>query len=118
MTEEKWLPIPGYEGLYEASSLGRVRNKRGNIKAQRLHESAGGWLYLKTDLCKEGKRKTFRIHRLILMAFRGLPKKGQVGRHMGDGDAMNNAIENLEWGTQQENIWDAINAGRRPRGVK
>lgn len=116
--EELWRPIPGYEGLYFASSFGRIRNKCGKIKAQRVHESAGGWLYLKTDLSKDGKRKTFRVHRLILMAFKGLPEKGQVGRHTGDGDTFNNCPENLEWGTQQQNIWDAINDGRRPRGVQ
>ena len=118
---EIWKPIPGYEGIYDASNHGRIRGKGrngkcGKIKAQRVHESAGGWQYLKVDLYKKGKRKTHRVHRLILMAFRGLPRKNQVGRHTGeDGDTFDNRPENLEWGTQQENIWDAINEGRRER---
>ena len=102
---EIWKSIPGYEGLYEASSLGRIRGKCGRIKAQRIHLSAGDYIYLKTDLFKENERKTFRVHRLVLMAFKGMPDNGQVARHL-DSNSINNYPENLEWGTQFENIQD------------
>lgn len=105
---EIWKPIPGYEKQYAASSRGRIRNAKGLIKKQRLHRSAGGWMYRKVDLYKNNKRKTFRVQRLILMTFKGLPPKKIVARHM-DGDTFNNAIENLEWGTQTENLLDFIN---------
>ena len=62
---EIWKKIPGYEGLYWASSMGRVRNAKGVVK--RLQQDKKG--YPRLNLCKHGKVKCFRVHRLVAMAF-------------------------------------------------
>ena len=62
---EIWKKIPGYEGLYWVSSMGRVRNAKGVVK--RLQQDKKG--YPRLNLCKHGKVKCFRVHRLVAMAF-------------------------------------------------
>jgi len=105
---EIWKQIPKYEQKYWASSRGRIKNARGRIMKQRDHESAGAYIYKRIDLCKNNQRKSFRVNRLVLMAFAGYPQKRIVARHI-DGNTFNNNIENLKWGTQTDNILDFIN---------
>lgn len=62
---EIWKKIPGYEGLYWVSSMGRVRSAKGVVK--RLQQDEKG--YPRLNLCKRGKVKCFRVHRLVAMAF-------------------------------------------------
>ena len=60
------------------------------------------------------KPRSIHMHRLVLEAFRGIPKeKGIVGRHLND-VRTDNRLENLEWGTYSDNMNDAYrNGGRR-----
>lgn len=95
---EIWRDIEGYEGLYQVSTWGNVRNSNGNlIKPQK--NSKG---YLRVDLIKDGERKHKRINRLVAMAFipnvYGLP---QVNHK--DGNKENNSYTNLEWTTNEIN---------------
>ena len=62
---EEWRPIVGFEGLYEVSNTGQVRNCRGKLLRQGLNNNG----YLKCVLCKKGKTKTIYIHRLVAQAF-------------------------------------------------
>lgn len=64
--EELWLPIIGYEGLYDVSNLGRIRNSRTN-KILRLGKHRQG--YKLVSLYKNKKEKTLLVHRLVAMAF-------------------------------------------------
>src|SRR5260221_193401 len=76
---ERWLPVVGYEGLYEVSDLGRVRsllrkggNNRwygGDIKRSSLDQA--GYLYVSLSRGGKGSRK--RIHQLVAEAFIGPP---------------------------------------------
>ena len=69
---EVWLPVKDYEGLYEVSSLGRVRNyKTGSILKQRIDKYG----YLRVHLCKNGKDKFPLVSRLVCETFHGLPKE-------------------------------------------
>ena len=45
MSEETWKTIPMYEGLFEASSIGRVRRK-GSEKVKAQHVGSGGYMYV------------------------------------------------------------------------
>ena len=110
---EIWLPIEGYENLYEVSNLGRVRrlesvvngkagSKRkvsGKILKPRTHRTG----YLFVNLCKNGIRRNFFIHRLASAAFNPNPGKKPCVNHL-DENKQNNSVENLEWCTQKENV--------------
>lgn len=107
---EVWKEIPGYEGHYEASSCGRIRSLvmqsgpnlvlRKTPRIKSVYASKGG--YLKTDLSKGNKCRTEYIHRLVLMAFKGVPANSQEGAHL-NGIRSDNRLENLEWTTRAVN---------------
>jgi len=113
---EQWRPIPGYEDHYEASDLGRVRSlprsaSNGRALAGgvlRTHVNSHG--YYSVVLHRDGRPKTLRVHRLVLTAFDRLPREGEVTRHL-DGNQKNNRASNLRWGTQSENVRDAVAQG-------
>lgn len=114
MTEEIWKPIPEYEGIYEASSEGRIRvldrvvtsdrwyghtvfTKRGLVLKQKQAKSG----YMNIGLTKDGKQRTYRVHRLVMAAFHG-PSDLQVN-HINK-VRNDNRLENLEYLTCRENI--------------
>lgn len=74
--------------------------------------------YVSITLCHENKKVTKNIHRLICMAFHGLPPspRDQV-RHL-DGNPQNNCPANLKWGNQIENWQDRIAHGHGMSGEK
>ena len=58
----------------------------------------------------DGKRVTAALHGLVLEAFQGPRPEGLVARHLDD-NPLNNTVENLVWGTQSENVLDAVRNG-------
>ena len=92
-TDEKWLPVPGYEGLYEVSDHGKVRSRK---KVLKEHPMRNG--YYNVSLFKDGKYKAYGIHRLVALAF--IPNREHLPQvNHKDGNKKNNAVENLEWCT-------------------
>lgn len=74
--------------------------------------------YLTISLCHKSKKVTKSIHKLICMAFHGMPpKKNMQVRHL-DGNPKNNLPENLTWGTQEENWQDRRIHGTATVGEK
>lgn len=74
--------------------------------------------YISVSLCHEGKKVTKNVHRLICMAFHGMPEKPTLQvRHL-DGDPQNNRPDNLKWGTQEENWEDRVIHGHGIKGEK
>lgn len=67
-------------------------------------------------LRKDGKRKTFRVHCLIMTVFRGTRPEGMQVCHDPDPDPRNCALDNLRWGTHEENMKDRDRHGRTARG--
>lgn len=65
---EIFKDVPGYEGLYQVSNLGRVKSLHYQ-KEKILKPSEQKWGYLNVHLCKNGKRRTFKIHRLVAESF-------------------------------------------------
>lgn len=110
-----WRQIPGREGYYaskdgEILSFAKSRNKP---RVLQQIVSADGHKYVFTYRDKM-KSKIF-VHRAVLMAWVGLPEDGQVCRHLND-DPADNTLENLCWGTIQDNAQDCIRNGHRPAG--
>lgn len=94
-TDEQWKSITDYEGLYEVSSLGRVKSLKFN-KEKILKPQKDGSGYLQVQLCRNGKMKAFKVHRLVATAFLpnpiGLPEINHK-----DENKINNALNNIEW---------------------
>lgn len=93
---EIWKPIKGYEGLYFISNLSRVKRitPRGKFKERLLYKRQNDAGYWCVSLCKNGKAKCKRVHRLVAEAFIPNPEnKTQVGHK--DETRTNDSIENL-----------------------
>ena len=112
---ERIKPIPDMPGYY-ASNIGKVystwtwggddaKNDTGIFREKLQHKSGVG--YPATIIFIDKKRYPIHIHRLVLLAFRGKPKKGHVCRHL-DGDPFNNNLLNLRWGTHKQNSEDQM----------
>lgn len=103
--KEIWRDIEGYEGLYQVSSLGRVKsfNYRHTCKESILKAGVTSNGYLFVCLYKDGKSKTHRIHRLVATAFIPNPDNLPEVNHK-DEDKTNNACYNLEFCSRQYNM--------------
>ena len=96
---EIWKDIKGYEGLYEISDSGRIRNSRGKI----LKQSIGTSGYYTTHLYNHTKRQTVMAHRLVAKTFVPNPENKREVNHI-NGNKTDNRAQNLEWVTPRENI--------------
>ena len=94
--KEIWKAVPGYEGLYEVSNFGNVKSLKFN-KERILKQGLDGHGYLQIGLCINNKRKTFKTHKLVAMAFLNHIPNGfeQVINHI-DNNQLNNHVDNLE----------------------
>jgi len=95
---EQWRLISGYSN-YEVSSHGRIRNNVSN-KVLKLCENCHG--YFTVCLCKNGKKQTHKVHRLVAEAFIYNPNDKQCVDHI-DRNKQNNYKSNLRFCSYQEN---------------
>lgn len=121
--------MPGYEGLYEVSDLGKVRSldryvrgryglrlSPGRILRQALTGGASPrWC---VALHKDGVGTTRLVHHLVLEAFRGARPPGKYGCH-GPAGPWENAVWNLAWKTGRDNQGaDRVRDGTSNRGER
>lgn len=108
----KWLPVVGYEGIYEVSEYGDVkkiirsrsgRHPRNGIMRTNVNRNGYRCVMLTAE---DGKFKTHKIHRLVAHAFIGDPDALQVNHK--DCNKLNNHYSNLEYVTHSENVQHAI----------
>ncbi|MBQ8626170.1 MAG: NUMOD4 motif-containing HNH endonuclease [Agathobacter sp.] len=107
---ENWKDIFGYEGLYQVSDQGRIKSLERWVPRTgqtpklipetiiRLKEGA----YYRVNLHKDGKMKTFLVHRIVAAAFIPNPNGYKIVNHK-DGNKHNNVVENLEFCTSRDN---------------
>lgn len=114
-SDEVWKDICGYEGLYQASSLGRIRAVDGKTTFTQRHGARKwkgrilkpkGQTYTtgyRVSLWKDGTQKDYLIARLVASTFISLPIDKETVNHK-DGNRFNNEVGNLEWLTLADNI--------------
>ena len=119
---EKWKDIPGYEGLYQASTQGRIRSKAGKVTSsarferrvwkqrvlkQKVQTKRYGRKDARVHLWKDGKEKMLLVSRLVAMTWCAGFSEDKTVNHI-DGNSMNNTAENLEWLPIRENIQEGF----------
>ena len=124
---EQWKPVKGFEGWYEISDLGNIRSidrvidhKRDKTwdkpkvqinKGKMLTPQKNNKGYSYIMLYRNSKHYKRYIHRLVAEAFLPEPLKSyRVVNHI-DGNPQNNAVGNLEWCTQKQNMNHAFDNG-------
>jgi len=111
-----WKDIKGFEGMYQASTCGHIRNSRtGHIMSPCLNRKG----YPQTSLWKNKKGHSKTIHRHVAETFIPNPENKPQVNHI-DGNKLNNNIDNLEWNTSNENIQHAYDNGLilKPTGTR
>jgi hypothetical protein len=116
---ENWKDIKGFEGAYQVSDLGNIRSLDRFIKYSngKIVFAAGRAIkpyvcntYLCVKLHRNEKMTFAQIHQEVAKAFIPNPdNKPQVNHE--DGNKKNNAVSNLSWMTQPENIAHASRMG-------
>lgn len=97
--EEEWRDIPGFDGKYQASNLGRIRSTRfyGKPRIKLIKPLYNRNGYQKVILIDDNsKHHQMLIHRLVAMAFIPNPDNLPCVNHK-DEARDNNAVDNLEW---------------------
>ena len=113
LEKEIWKDIPEYEGLYQASNLGRVKSlerfRKGkndslaSVKEKILKPSINHRGYYQVALCKNSIRKFYYVHRLVYEAFNGSIPEGLQVNHINEVKT-DNRLSNLNLMTPKENI--------------
>lgn len=118
MEQEIWKDIIGYEGIYQISSLGRVKsvsrcvnhiNGVRHVHSKILKPNSCS-LYLNISLSRKCVMNRFTIHRLVAKAFIPNPNNLPQVNHR-DGNKFNNKVENLEWCSSSDNQKHAYRIG-------
>lgn len=105
MTVEEWRDIPGLNGHYRVSSMGRVvsvarKDRRGHRRPE---------LILKPSVSHKGylmlffEKTNYSIHRLVALTFLGAPPEGRQQVNHKNGIKTDNRVCNLEWVSASEN---------------
>lgn len=118
--KEIWKDIPGFEGFYQASTLGQIRRvntivnhpkggkskKKGKLIKQKRSKAG----YMNITLCCRGVKTTKTVHGLIARTFIENPGNLPQVNHK-DGNKSNSQFCNLEWVSGSGNMIHAINLG-------
>ena len=128
---EIWKDIPGFEGRYQVSNLGRVKSLPRIVK--RTNVLCGGFSHVHIPekiLTPQAQRRSghlevklghnpakhYRVHRLVAAAFLGPCPSGQEVCH-NDNDPTNNRVTNLRYDTRSMNRIDMVKAGNEGRQI-
>lgn len=102
IVKKPWRQVKGYPN-YEVHFLGLVRSKNtGNVMVPWESRRRGGETDMRVSLYTKGKKKNFRVHRLVASAFIPNPLKLPEVDHK-NGFSHYNYVGNLEWVSSSEN---------------
>lgn len=117
---EVWKTIPGFEGLYQASTEGRIRSvdrevhdykgKPRKLKGRILKHGVSIHGYYQVSLSLNGKPVKRSVHQLIALTFIGERPEGYDTCHL-NGDCKDNTLKNLTYDTKYQNSLDRIRNG-------
>lgn len=108
---EEWKNIEGYEGLYQISNYGRVKSLSRKVWQFNKYVITQEFImknknskdgYKRIILCKDGKYKTFLVHRLVAKHFLNNINNLPYINHK-DENKDNNSVDNLEYCTAKYN---------------
>lgn len=116
MQQEIWKDIPDYKGYYQVSNLGRVKGLKYTFWAKKQfrtlperilkpNKNKNGYFYV--VLHKNKKGKTWKVHKLVALAFIPNPENKKCIDHI-DTNKENNNVNNLRWCTHKENMSNSI----------
>ena len=106
---EIWRTVDGSNGDYAVSNCGRVKNTKTERILKPVIDQRG---YGRVCLFTMNRDKRYKVHRLVAQAFIPNPNKLPQVNHK-DGNKQNNAVENLEWITNEDNMKHANENGLR-----
>lgn len=123
MEQEIWKDIIGYEGLYQVSSLSRVKR----VQREVYHPLNGTYIrkelmkqpyinkkgYCIVGLSNNGVKVNMKLHRIVASAFIPNPNNYPQINHK-NGNKSDNRVVNLEWCTGKHNIQHAVKNGLKP----
>lgn len=122
---ETWKDIPGFEGLYQASTFGRIRTAPGKTTFSKRYGRARHWKTrilkgrgqcksgYKVALWRDGKPFDYLVHRAVALTWVPGFVDGMTVNHI-NGDRFDNRVENLEWLSLKENIQHGFLTGLYP----
>lgn len=125
---EIWKDIPGYEGCYQASTLGRIKSLEGKVARknpytgkkfmrrvpQRILKSGEYYKSGHLSVVLEHHGVGRPVHQLVMKTFVGEPPDGMEVLHI-NGNPKDNRLENLRYGTRTENVLDVYYQGGKWR---
>lgn len=121
--EERWLPVPGFEGAYEVSDQGRLKSLSRLLRSGRtcreriINGSLNGAGRRVVTLNQDCRKRCCFIYQLVVEAFLGSRPEGYVVHHR-DGNPTNDCLENLEYTTFRQNkVYDS-ETGRAAHGER
>jgi hypothetical protein len=117
----KTIAYPGFEFKmpYSVDEEGNVYTPWRGGKQMGVTARENGYCDVSLYL-KDGKRRMFKVHRLVMETFNPIENSQNFQINHIDGNKHNNNIHNLEWCTRSENLLHAFKTGleEKPVGEK